>query len=58
MVNGEPYKSYFFSHAGDFIEMVQVIRTKDDSSEELFFVTNYGGAFGDPYPTPTDTSIT
>jgi hypothetical protein len=48
MVNGEPYKSYFFSHAGDFIEMVQVIRTKDVSIEELFFVTNYGGTFGDP----------
>ena len=58
VVNGELYKSYFFGYAGDFIEMVQVIQTNTDrTQEELFFVTNYGGAFGDPYPTPTDTSI-
>lgn len=48
VVNGEYYKSYFFGYAGDFIEMVQVIQT--DTKEELFFVTNYGGAFGDHIP--------
>lgn len=52
IANGQEYKSYYFSHRGDFLEMVQVIQNIDETASpiqkaELFFVTNYGGTFGE-----------
>ena len=52
IANGQEYKSYYFSHRGDFLEMVQVIQIVNETTTpiqkaELFFVTNYGGTFGD-----------
>jgi hypothetical protein len=52
IANGKEYKSYYFSHIGDFLEMVQVIQIVNETTTpiqkaEIFFVTNYGGTFGE-----------